>query len=131
MSAILYDFLPTEIVWKIYEDLHKSYTRDLNEELLNTFCYARDRNTPFLCMIGECDCYGDEYGEDRQYYRCYCDYEWDNFLLHRPSILKSANIEMNWMENNPDKSIDDYYAVIYADEENMIWETDSESEDED
>lgn len=32
MSYCLYEFLPTEIVWKIYEDLHRSYMKDLNAE---------------------------------------------------------------------------------------------------
>tara|TARA_R110002153_G_scaffold136963_3_gene286935 strand:- start:519 stop:755 length:237 start_codon:yes stop_codon:yes gene_type:complete len=32
MSYQLYNFLPTEIVWKIYEDLHRSYMVDLNQE---------------------------------------------------------------------------------------------------
>jgi hypothetical protein len=33
MTYSLYSVLPTEIVWKIYDDLHKSYTKDLNKEL--------------------------------------------------------------------------------------------------
>ena len=32
MISELYNFLPTELVWKIYEDLHRSYMVDLNEE---------------------------------------------------------------------------------------------------
>jgi hypothetical protein len=33
MSYSLYNFLPTEIVWKIYKHLHNSYTKDLNKEM--------------------------------------------------------------------------------------------------
>ena len=35
MSYSLYSVLPTEIVWKIYDDLHKSYMKDLNTEISN------------------------------------------------------------------------------------------------
>ena len=41
MSYVLYQFLPTEIVWKIYEDLHRSYTRDLNAEFLKYSDYIK------------------------------------------------------------------------------------------
>ena len=40
MSTLLYNFLPTEIVWKIYEDLHRSYMNDLCEELRVIFLYG-------------------------------------------------------------------------------------------
>ncbi len=41
MSYELYKFLPTEIVWKIYEDLHHSYMKDLNDEFLNYSDYIK------------------------------------------------------------------------------------------
>ena len=41
MSYSLYNFLPTEIVWKIYDDLHNSYTKDLNKELLQYSNYVK------------------------------------------------------------------------------------------
>ena len=41
MAYQLYNFLPTEIVWKIYDDLHKSYMKDLNKELLQHANYIK------------------------------------------------------------------------------------------
>ena len=41
MTSCLYEFLPVEIVWKIYDDLHKSYMKDLNKEFLKFSNYTR------------------------------------------------------------------------------------------
>ena len=41
MSYELYKFLPTELVWKIYEDLHHSYMKDLNIEYLRYSDYIK------------------------------------------------------------------------------------------
>lgn len=61
MSQFLYSFLPTELVWKIYDDLHASHMRDLNKEFLDVVedyepedpCYDPP---PWACLIGDCDC---------------------------------------------------------------------------
>jgi hypothetical protein len=41
MTSCLYEFLPVEIVWKIYDDLHKSYMKDLNKEFLKFSTYTK------------------------------------------------------------------------------------------
>ena len=69
MSYVLYQFLPTEIVWKIYEDLHRSYTRDLNIEYLRYSDYIKrncEDGFPIVEFISKKiplndECYNDEF----------------------------------------------------------------------
>ncbi len=41
MTSQLYNFLPVEIVWKIYDDLHRSYMKDLNKEYIKFSNYTK------------------------------------------------------------------------------------------
>ena len=69
MSYVLYQFLPTELVWKIYEDLHRSYTRDLNIEYLRYSDYIKrncEDGFPIVEFISKKiplndECYNDEF----------------------------------------------------------------------
>ena len=69
MSTLLYNFLPTELVWDIYEILHTMYMKDLCQELTGIqFSVVESNRQPFLCRIGECECDGpcnDDYDESR------------------------------------------------------------------
>ena len=69
MSYELYKFLPTEIVWKIYEDLHRSYMKDLNDEFLKYSDYIKrncEDGFPIVEFISKKiplndECYNDEF----------------------------------------------------------------------
>ena len=69
MSYCLYQFLPTEIVWEIYEHLHRSYTKDLNVEFLKYSDYIKrncEDGYPIVEFISKkisCvdECYNDEF----------------------------------------------------------------------
>ena len=69
MSTLLYNLLPTELVWDIYEILHAMYMKDLCQELTGIQSSVVEINRqPFLCRIGECECDGlceDGYDESR------------------------------------------------------------------
>jgi hypothetical protein len=49
MTSCLYEFFPVEIVWKIYDALHKSYMNDLNKEFLKFSNYTRITYEDNLC----------------------------------------------------------------------------------
>ena len=59
MSAILYNYLPTELVYTIYEYLHRICMLEVCKEMDEIQSILYDYNMPFLCRIGECDCEGD------------------------------------------------------------------------
>ena len=69
MSYELYKFLPTELVWEIYEHLHRSYTRDLNIEFLKYSDYIKrncEDGFPIVEFISKKiplndECYNDEF----------------------------------------------------------------------
>ena len=69
MSYCLYQFLPTEIVWEIYQHLHRSYTKDLNVEFLRYSDYIKrncEDGYPIVEFISKkisCvdECYSDEF----------------------------------------------------------------------
>jgi hypothetical protein len=69
MSYELYKFLPTELVWEIYEHLHHSYTRDLNIEFLRYSDYIKrncEDGFPIVEFISKKlplndECYNDEF----------------------------------------------------------------------
>ena len=58
MSAILYNYLPTELVYTIYEYLHRIYMLEVCKEMDEIQSDLFELNIPFLCRIGECECIG-------------------------------------------------------------------------
>ena len=58
MSAILYNYLPTELVYTIYEYLHRIYMLEVCKEIDEIQSILYDMNLPLLCILGECDCEG-------------------------------------------------------------------------
>jgi len=58
MSAILYNYLPTELVYTIYEYLHRIYMLEVCKEIDEVQSILYDMNLPLLCILGECDCEG-------------------------------------------------------------------------
>tara|TARA_R100000734_G_C3314490_1_gene106099 strand:- start:1431 stop:1808 length:378 start_codon:yes stop_codon:yes gene_type:complete len=92
MSYSLYTVLPTEIVWKIYEDTHRLRIKDLHNELNEAICYAEGRETPFHCHIGECDCVPKVI--NGKVYHHEADYHWDLYGKYNVRPIIEAHQEL-------------------------------------
>ena len=99
MSFILYSYLPTEIVWKIYEDLHRSRLKDTLyelEEINNLRCQLL---YPTHHLVGPCECDGfnalDEDGIETYYY-CYFDAEWDRIKYTAEYFKEAISVYKKW-----------------------------------
>lgn len=136
MSFCLYSVLPTEIVWKIYEDTHRLRLKDLHKELGEAIGYAEGAETPYACLIGECECEGDVYPNGK-YYHCYSSYHWDAYDRWRVRPIVEAHKELMWMERNEGRSIEEHRMEEYEKylekhpEERINWSSSDESSSED
>jgi len=94
MSAILYNYLPTELVYTIYEYLHRIYMLEVCKEIDKVQAILYAMNCPRNCMIGECDCEGDFDWKSGEYFKCYFDRNW-YYRIQYDTKLKLLAIKVN------------------------------------
>ena len=85
MSFCLYNKLPTELVWKIYDINHRSLMKDLRYEFLVQSCEYSTSLYPYACIVGCCECGAICETEE--------GYEWnDGDIPLVPSFLKAQRL---------------------------------------